>query len=178
MRQLLIAISALVTVSLPAQQSRYRDTLFHVLTVRDVTYGSALSIKTNQMMDLKMDVYTPTGDPASDRPAVVLVHGGGFTSGSKTHAYLGPLGRALASRGYVAVSIDYRLRPSSPTSYADRLPAIYDLKAAIRYLRRNARRLGIDVERIACLGSSAGAYMCLETAYGSSGPGNSGNPGY
>ena len=51
MRSLLIAISALVTVSLPAQQSRYRDTLFQVQTARNVTYGSALSIKTNQMVD-------------------------------------------------------------------------------------------------------------------------------
>ncbi len=172
---LLVAVHA---APLVAQQAKYRDALFQVQKASDLVYGRARSVKTGAMVDLKLDRWVPSGDASLARPAVVLVHGGGFTGGSKKHYYLDRLGRGLASRGYVAVSIDYRLLPSRPRVYADLLPAFYDMKAAVRFLRRNATAWRLDVERIACLGSSAGAYMCLEVAYGTSGPGNSGSPGY
>ena len=178
MRRVLLALWILTPALLVAQTSRYRDLTFKVQTSTDLTYGSAVSLKTNQVIELKLDLYAPIADPARDRPAVVLVHGGGFTSGSKNNAYLQLLGRGLASRGYVAVSIDYRLLPSRPTKSSDRLPALYDMKAAVRFVRRNAASWRVDPDRVACLGSSAGAFLCLETAYGTSGSGNSGNPGY
>lgn len=183
MRRLILAISVLTAVCLSivplgAQKSRYRNALFQVQKTTDLVYGSAISIKTNQRVNLKLDRYAPIGDTATERPAVVLVHGGGFTGGSKNHRYLNLLCQGLASRGYVAVSIDYRLLPTRPRQYSDLLPSFYDMKAAVRFLRKNAKAWRIDIDRIACIGSSAGAYMCLEVAYGTSGSGSSGSAGY
>ena len=171
--------AALITAYLPAQKARYRDVLFTTVNVsRDIAYGSALSPKTNQTEILRLDRYTPVGDTEKLRPAIVLVHGGGFTGGDKNHRYLNRFAITACQRGYVAVSINYRLLASRPRSLNDILISVADFKAAVRYLRRNAVAFRIDKDRIACLGSSAGAYICLEAAYGNSGAGGSGNPGY
>ena len=63
---------------------RYRDQVFSaVTTTPDITYGTAPDDNGNQVA-LKLDLYQPTGDTAAKRPAVVWVHGGGFTSGDKS----------------------------------------------------------------------------------------------
>ena len=171
--------ASLFEADLTAQKARYRDALFTGVTVtRDIPYGSAISPKTNTTEILRLDHFTPTGDTKKLRPAVVLVHGGGFTGGDKNHRYLKRFADLSCKRGYVAVSINYRLLPSRPKSLAEILISIADFKAAVRYLRKNASTWGIDKDRIACLGSSAGAYICMEAAYGNSGAGGSGNPGY
>ncbi len=162
-----------------AQKARYRDALFaNVDVATNIAYGAAVSPKTNQTEILRLDRYTPRGDTAKLRPAVVLVHGGGFVSGDKNQRNLRQLASFVCEHGYVAVSINYRLLPKRPTTMAEILISVADFKAAVRFLRKNATAWGIDTDRIACLGSSAGAYTCMESAYGNSGPGNSGNPGY
>lgn len=109
----------------------------------------------------------------------VVVHGGGFTSGSRSTPAFDDLCTGFALRGYVAISIDYRLVPLG-TSIA--LPMIrdtvHDYQAAIRWLRANAAARGIDPDRIAVIGSSAGAITVLESAYAARGEVGSGNPGY
>lgn len=181
MRNLTLSVcitTTLLAIGLPAQKARYRDALFpNVQVTRNIAYGSAISPKTNQTEILRLDRYLPTGDTERSRPAVVLVHGGGFTGGDKNHAYLSRFATHACQRGYVAVSINYRLLPARPRNLNDILISVADFKAAVRYLRKNAAAWGIDVDRIACLGSSAGAYICMEAAYGNSGPGGSGNPG-
>jgi para-nitrobenzyl esterase len=163
----------------PAQKARYRDVLFTRITATtNIAYGAAISPKTNKTEILRLDHYTPTGDTQKMRPAVVLVHGGGFTGGDKNHFYLKRFAAAACKRGYVAVSINYRLLAARPKSLADILISVADFKAAVRFVRKNATAWGIDKNRIACLGSSAGAYICLESAYGNSGAGSSGNPGF
>lgn len=85
-------------------------------------------------------------------PAVVCIHGGGFRAG-KRESY-DKLCLTLAARGYVAVTITYRLAP------ADRFPAaVQDCKAAVRWVRANAARLHVDPARIAALGGSAGGHL-------------------
>lgn len=85
-------------------------------------------------------------------PAVVCIHGGGF-SGGRREDY-DELCRKLAKRGYVAVTIDYRLSPKH------QWPAhIHDCKAAIRWLRAHASDYQIDSTRIAAMGSSAGGHL-------------------
>lgn len=165
---------------------RYRDKVFTTVdTTADLTYGSAPDIN-NVAEVLKLDLYEPHGDTATARPAIVLVHGGAFFFGDKKMADIVDLANEYAKRGFVAVSIDYRLlAPSgcvgpddpSPTCVAAAFGAQHDAQAAVRWLRTNATTYRIDVGRIAMQGSSAGAMTALLAAYRSDDPGTSGNPG-
>lgn len=83
-------------------------------------------------------------------PLIVYVHGGAWRGGSRKEMPL----QDLVDRGYPAASVDYRL------STVTRFPAqIHDIKAAIRFLRANAKRLGVDASRIVVAGSSAGGHL-------------------
>jgi para-nitrobenzyl esterase len=164
---------------------RYRDPVFSaVTTTTDITYGNAIGAGGNPV-DLKLDLYQPTGDTATSRPALVWVHGGGFTTGDKSS------GRSRATYfarlGYVAVSINYRLlspdgcggNPNpTPVCQNAALEAQHDAQAAVRWLRANAATYKIDTSRIAMGGGSAGAVTSVLAATHSEDPGTSGNPGY
>lgn len=97
---------------------------------------------------LAMDVVRPKA--AGRYPGIVLIHGGGFSGGGR-ESYL-PMAIRLAQNGYVAASADYRLAPMFQFPLA-----LYDLKAAVRFLRANAERYGVEAERMAAIGESAGA---------------------
>jgi len=129
-------------------------------------------------MDLKLDVYEPTARPGSSvtvphkKPAYVMMHGGGNSKGSKGGLNIAPA-HWWASRGFVVFDIDYRLlhdqgllpaegddvglksgwRPFWASAY----PATRDAKAAIRFVRAQAGKYGVDVSRVASTGGSAGA---------------------
>ena len=104
-------------------------------------------------VNLMMDVVRPRKQ-SGRLPAVVCIHGGGFRRGSRD-SYL-PLCIRLAQRGYVAATVSYRLSP------LDQFPApVHDVKAAVRWLRANAARFGIDPERIGATGGSAGGHLAL-----------------
>jgi acetyl esterase/lipase len=100
-----------------------------------------------------MDIVRPR-DTSQHHPAVVCIHGGGFRAGSRK-GYQAITIR-LAKSGYVAVTVDYRLAPKAPFP-----AAVYDVKAAVRYLRANAAKLGIDPDRIGTMGGSAGGHLAL-----------------
>jgi acetyl esterase/lipase len=85
-------------------------------------------------------------------PAVVCIHGGGFRAG--TRQGYDPLCIKLAERGYVAVTVSYRLAPKYPFP-----AAVHDVKAAVRWLRANAKKYDIDPERIGATGGSAGGHL-------------------
>ncbi|WP_231759947.1 alpha/beta hydrolase fold domain-containing protein [Microbulbifer elongatus] len=102
---------------------------------------------------LHLDLFLPEGwQPASDRPAVLLVHGGGWRSGNRTLQE--PMARYLANRGFVTATVEYRLSPEA------RYPAgVQDVKSALGWLRAQAGRYGIDPERVAVIGASSGAQI-------------------
>lgn len=103
--------------------------------------------------ELKCDVFTPPGNLTS-APAVLLVHGGGWSSGDRSQ--LKGYGILLGRQGYVCVASEYRLSGEA------QWPAqIHDVKAALRWMRANSERLGIDPERIAISGNSAGGHLVL-----------------
>ena len=175
-------VGFLLATAAQAQEQRYKDAIFPNVTVKkDLVYGQAKNTVTGEVEILKLDLYEPAGDTAPERAAVVLVHGGGFIGGDK--ARLGPVGTFLAQRGYVAVSINYRLH----TSYIDvndtlklteaTTMAYEDTKAAVRWLCANAQTYRIDTLRIGLFGTSAGAFAVLHAAYEEA-EGNSGSPGY
>src|SRR5689334_9021151 len=143
---------------------RYRDEIFNnVTTTSDVTYGSAVDLSGNTVT-LKLDVYQPTGDTVTSRPAIVWVHGGSFCCGDKTSPELVDEATVFSKKGYVNFSINYRLDPAGcsagqPTSRcvdSIRL-AMYDAKSSIRWIRAHAADYGVDPNRVAIGGSSAGA---------------------
>ena len=122
--------------------------------------------------DLHLDIYKPSGGPQK-RMAMIHIHGGGFTAGSKD---------TLANRvapfvglGYVAIPVQYRLIGEA------RWPAqIEDVKAAIRWTRANASSLEVDPEKIAVVGYSAGGHLALFAAGTANRPefeGKNGTPG-
>ena len=88
---------------------RYRDPIFSAVTVTsNVTYGSAVNLE-NQTITLQLDMYQPTGDTVTSRPAIVWVHGGSFSGGDKTSPELVDEATTFSKEGYLNVSIDYRL---------------------------------------------------------------------
>jgi acetyl esterase/lipase len=100
-----------------------------------------------------MDIVRPK-DTSKPHPAVLLIHGGGFRAGSRKGYQA--LCIRLAKLGYVAATADYRLAPKGPFP-----AAVYDVKAAVRYLRANARTLGIDPAKVGTMGGSAGGHLAL-----------------
>ena len=106
---------------------------------------------------LRLDVYVPKSSkpvPGSGHPAVLAIHGGGWRGGSRVS--YGWMAARLAQHGYVVVSADYTLaRPGKPSWPACR----DDLQEALRWLRRHADDYGIDRDRIAVLGASAGGHL-------------------
>ena len=114
---------------------------------------------------------------------MVYVHGGGFSGGNKLSPELVDESTTLAKEGYVAVSIDYRLAPQGcvgnpgPSCIIGIQQAQYDAQAAVRFLRANAATYGIDPNKIAMGGSSAGAITALNVAYSPDDVGTSGTPG-
>lgn len=103
--------------------------------------------------ELRCDVYTPE-DREGPLPGVLLVHGGGWREGDRTQ--LRGYGVLIGREGYVCVAPEYRLVPESPW------PAqIDDVRMALRWMVDHAGELGIDPERIAVEGNSAGAHLAL-----------------
>ncbi|MEZ4884007.1 MAG: alpha/beta hydrolase [Chitinophagales bacterium] len=101
---------------------------------------------------LHLDVFYLKKKKRKKRPAILMIHGGGWTTGSKEN--LIPMAQQLAEKGYVTVTVEYRLSAEA------RYPAgIFDLKTAVRWMRANADEFGIDTTKIAAYGASAGAHL-------------------
>ena len=115
---------------------------------------------THQGKAYRMDVVYPA-DAKKALPAVVWVHGGGWSDENLTRKYLpGTEMARLSKRGFVTVSVDYRLCQEAP------FPAqIEDCKAAVRFLRAHAEEFHVDPERIAAWGESAGGHLVELMAY-------------
>lgn len=152
---------------------RYRDQLFSTATVTpNITYGSAVNLE-NQTVTLQMDMYQPAGDSVGDRPAIVWVHGGSFCCGDKTEADIVDEATTFAEKGYVGVSINYRLESPGCTGTASNCgaaitEAFQDAQTAVLFLRAHAAAYGIDPNRIAIAGTSAGGITALNVGYSSS----------
>jgi acetyl esterase/lipase len=114
--------------------------------IRDVVYGEVEGHK------LLLDVYG--ANPNLTRPAIIFVHGGSWSSGSKSD--LGFAAAALARQGYVGFSINYRLLRNGKNRFPAQLD---DVQRAVRWVRAHARDYGVDPQRIGALGASAGGHL-------------------
>jgi acetyl esterase/lipase len=107
----------------------------------------------------KCDVYIPSGEWKNNRPAVLFIHGGGFKGGDKAEFRSASVCADLARAGYVAVSCNYTLSTKEkPGAWPQN---IADCRDAVRWMRKNATDLGINPQRIAVAGGSAGGYLAL-----------------
>lgn len=152
-------------------QVRYRTAVFDDVVVTEaVKFGENTTIG-NNFQELFMDVYEPAGDQQATRPAVVVAFGGAFVTGNRQS--MAGICESLARKGYVAVTIDYRLFDFGiPLDTAQMLDvvvkAVGDMKAAIRFLREDAatdNQFGIDTNYIFVGGISAGAITACHAAY-------------
>jgi len=109
----------------------------------------------------KADLYLPQRTEEIVSPAVVLIHGGGWFGGDKAKKRReASIAEFLAQNGYVAMSINYLLSTKTKPSWPQNL---YDCKAAVRFLRKNASLYHIDPQKIALVGFSAGAHLAALT---------------
>ncbi len=108
-----------------------------------------IPFKTLENRRLYLDAFMNTSE---NNPAVILVHGGGWKSGDKSH--MKPMAEYIASKGYSCFAIEYRL--SDEAQYPE---GIYDVKEAIQFIKSNAKKFHIDTTKVAVLGTSSGAQM-------------------
>jgi len=160
---LMLALFAFYFAGAQCDNNRYKNEIFTSTTKTTVVYSTAYN--------LSMDIYTPDTDTETNRPAILLAHGGSFIGGNRTEATIVELCERFAKRGYVTASMSYRLatNPLAMLQESSAFPvvvkAISDGKAAVRYLKANAATLGIDSNRVIVGGNSAGAILMLHLAY-------------
>lgn len=148
---LCVASCALAGQRAPGQALRKR--LMSHKPTRTITY------KTVGATRLELHIFEPKGHKPSDkRPAVVFFFGGGWVGGTPTQFF--PQCAYLASRGMVAASAEYRVKNTHGVTPFE---CVTDGKSAVRYLRAHAGDMGIDPERIAAGGGSAGGHVAACT---------------
>lgn len=151
----------------------------------DLVYAQGLSHQSINSSNatpipLKLDIYYPENN-STNRPVYLFIHGGGFTMGDKQDAFLPDIANYYASRGWVFISINYRLRddfgtvPQEWLDFANTLPSnarsiiiaqyppMRDAKAAMRWVIANAATYNINTDFITVGGGSAGAMTAITT---------------
>lgn len=170
MRICLAAILALFTFSLFAQQVN-RDTSFTThsayikekkkypfIELANPTLPSTINVQKNivyksvDQRKLLLDIYYPRKKMKDGYPAVMLIHGGGWKSGDKSQNEA--MAIELASDGFVAVTVEYRLSPEAKYP-----AALYDITSAIKWMRKNSSKFNLNKSKIAVLGVSAGGQL-------------------
>lgn len=131
--------AVLALPELPVGVREYRDVVYS--TLPKTPYGRR---------DLHVDIFRP--DDEKVYPALLMIHGGGWNSGDKSLQV--SMAQQIAKSGYVTIPVEYRLIPEAV------YPAgLHDVKTAIRWVRAHAAEYGIDPDRIAVSGCSAGAQL-------------------
>jgi pectinesterase len=119
------------------------------MSERDVVYTTLKNTPFGNR-DLRLDLFRPA--KPGKYPALIMIHGGGWRSGNKSMQV--PLAQRIAAKGFVTIAVEYQL------SLEARYPsAVHNIKAAIRWVRANADKYGIDTSRIVISGCSAGGQL-------------------
>ncbi len=153
---------------------RYYDDVFSSVTMYSgIPYGQNTNVG-GAMQTLKLDFYKPTGDTDKHRPVIIFAFGGSFVFGWRNSPDIVQLCNGLAKKGYVCISIDYRLglSPTGLDITSDNVKkaiwrVAHDMRAAVRWCRMNASvdSLGMDTSKIIVGGVSAGGFGALHCAY-------------
>lgn len=163
---LLLAFVCFFTTRVSAQ--RYATDQFTEVEKQSTVYGTVAGEV------LYLDVYLPKGDVETNRPLLLYVHGGGFSSGRRDEENLVDFARDFAKKGYVVASISYRLTMKDKGFGCDQTAqnkiktfqaAVQDIRLATQYLVEHQRQYGISSDKVVLAGSSAGAEAVLHAAY-------------
>ena len=123
---------------------------------KQITVTENIAYRTDVGPNTVLDLAQPLFGPQHDRPAILIIHGGGWSAGSKNDMVYRTLMVDYAMKGYVVCNMNYRL-----IQEADPPACIEDVRCAIRWMKANAKRLGIDANRIGTFGHSAGGHLSL-----------------
>lgn len=139
-----------------------------LIEYKDVKYGQ--NIQQGDSVDLHLDIYAPANNLCANPPLLMLFHGGAFIGGIKDDAAVVHYCQALARRGYVTASVQYRLTNSLEDMIKATFRAMHDGKAAIRYMRHiaqdsNSEYPTFDSNQIFAGGMSAGSFIAMNLAY-------------
>lgn len=191
MKNLLLLLTLSLNVAFAQQLQIPRDTSFTVygtylkeskkypfIKIAEPSLPKGVAVKQDAVYstigsrELHADVFYPIKESKKGYPGVVLIFGGGWRSGDKSQSV--PMAQQIAAKGYVTVAVEYRL--SLEAGYP---AAVHDIKAAIRWLRANAKTYHLDKTKIATHGVSAGGQLAA-LAGSTNGlkkfEGNGGNP--
>ena len=145
MRTTILSLLLLLSMSSIAQTAQ-----------QSITVTENIAYRTDVGPSTVLDMATPQFGPQKNRPAILIIHGGGWNAGSKNDIVYRALMVDYAMKGYVVANMNYRLTREAP------FPAcIEDVRCAIRWMKANADKLGIDPERIGTYGHSAGGHLSL-----------------
>lgn len=140
--------------------------VYHVFQNVDVTTDIPYRTTTTyqgQSITLRLDIYQPRGDTAAERPVMMWMHGGFWVGGDKSN--MADWARDSARRGYVAVSVQYRLRSSIDQFSEAAMDAYDDVAAAAQWLKDHAAQYRIDPDAIVAGGYSAGAINAMNLVF-------------
>jgi acetyl esterase/lipase len=164
-----VAIAGVVLLAATASgcdwppNTRYVDPVFaNVDVTTNIPYRTTTT-STGAPITLYLDIYQPRGDTAAKRPAVMWEFGGYWVSGNKSN--MATFATESARRGYVGVSIQYRLRGSTSEWYPAALDAYDDAVAAVQWLKDHAAEYRIDPNAIIAGGYSAGAVNSMNLVF-------------
>lgn len=171
MRVLIFIITFFITANLPAQTRLDRDTSFSTfsayskalkkypgITIAEAIHSKEIKEDTGIVYcdlggrKLVVDAFHSVNKDDANRIAIIILHGGGWRSGSRMQHY--PLAQKLVQSGYTCFTPEYRL-----STEAIFPAAVSDIKAAIRWVKQNAASFSIDTSKIAVLGFSAGGEL-------------------
>lgn len=167
--KLWILVFCMISNALGAQNTRYIDPIFSDVKVSTVNYSDVFNDGYH-----KMDIYQPDGDTAKARPLLLYIHGGAFYAGDKATQDCIDFCTHFAKKGYVAVSVNYRLANAllfllnNDVQLESVLKSIADVKSAIRFFGKDAKSTNtykIDTNLVFIGGYSAGAVSALHTAW-------------
>ena len=131
--------AVLALAKLPAGVKEYNNVVY--TTHKNTPYGDR---------DMHVDIFRPDNNEVY--PALIMIHGGGWNSGDKSLQV--PMAQQIAAKGYVTIPVEYRMTPEAKYP-----AALHDIKTVVRWARANASKYGIDPDKIAVSGCSAGAQL-------------------
>lgn len=182
----LLILTASILYSTYSLSQQWVDEIYEVDTIQDTVYGSAIDFN-NSQVDLHVDIYSPKcQDNTSRRPLLMVVHGGGFIGGSYKDAGVQQICAQFARRGYIAVSVQYRLgyindeglhncnlvngfqcgfATDTMEWYRAYYRGIQDVKGATRFMINRKDDFHIDEQNVFLMGESAGAFLAMGATY-------------